>query len=416
MSQPTGDLALYPAGRRTIAALLMVGMLIAGCGTADSPGSAGPPPNDTGATAYPTVPEPTDAEPTDAEPAVTEPGVTEPATSEPTTANPSGTQVLEPTLEGTLVEGLDAPWGLAFLPKGGALVTERDNARIVRVDTEGSVTAVGDVPGAAPGGEGGLLGITLSPGFAEDRLVYVYFTGEQDNRVVRMSYDESGGLGEPEVVIDGIPKATVHNGGRLLFGPDDLLYVATGDSSDEGLSQDLDSLAGKILRLTSEGAPAPDNPFGNSPVYTLGHRNVQGLAFDSRGQLWASEFGQNTFDELNRIEAGGNYGWPAVEGTGGGEEFIDPVVVWEPAEASPSGIAVAGSSVWLAALRGARLWQVPIPDGEVADPVEHFTGDLGRLRHVAEAPDGSLWVMTNNTDGRGEPRPGDDRIVRVTLS
>ena len=177
------------------------------------------------------------------------------------------------------------------------------------------------------------------------------------------------------------------------------------------------SLNGKILRVTPDGQPAPGNPTPGSPVWSLGHRNVQGLAFDSRGQLWASEFGQNRLDELNRIEAGGNYGWPAGGGSRSARAgFIDPVAWWPTGEASPSGIAVAGNAVWMAALRGQRLWQIPIPDGAVGQPVAHFTREYGRLRHVELSPDGSLWMLTNNTDGRGQARAGDDRVLGIRLT
>ena len=276
------------------------------------------------------------------------------------------------------------------------------------------------MPGVDAGGEGGLLGIALRPraeGSTGPLELYAYLTAAQDNRVVRMTLNLEGGaaLGEPAAILTGIPKANIHNGGRITFGPDGMLYVATGDASVNGRSQDPQSLSGKILRLTPDGQPAEGNPTAGSPVWSLGHRNVQGLAFDASGQLWASEFGQNRLDELNRIEAGGNYGWPQVEGPGGGAGFIDPVASWATSDASPSGIAVAGNAVWMAALRGQRLWQIPIPGGAVGEPVAHFTGEHGRLRHVELAPDGSLWVLTNNTDGRGAARPGDDRVLGIRL-
>lgn len=334
-------------------------------------------------------------------------------TQEPAPSSPAFPPVLTPTVGGTVAEGLQAPWGIAFLPDGSALVSERDTARVQRVSPDGVVEPVGAVPGVDPGGEGGLLGIALRLEGTQPQL-YAYLTAAQDNRVVRMDYTGTG-LGAPEVVLEGIPKGRVHNGGRIAFGPDDMLYVATGDSSDTGLAQDPGSLGGKILRVAPDGEPAPGNPSEGSPVWTLGHRNVQGLAFDTSGRLWASEFGQDTYDELNLIQPGGNYGWPDVEGAAGQPGFVEPVATWSTDEASPSGLAVAGGSVWMAGLRGQRLWQVPLPDGVAGAPQSLLDGELGRLRDVAEAPDGSLWVLTNNTDGRGEPRPGDDRIVRVAL-
>ncbi|PDP85599.1 glucose sorbosone dehydrogenase [Glycomyces fuscus] len=315
--------------------------------------------------------------------------------------------------------GLEVPWGLAFLPDGSALVSQRDSAEVVRVSPDGSVAGVGTVEGVAPNGEGGLLGLAVDPGFPEEPYVYAYHTADSDNRISRLEYDPEnggGGFGEAEVVLDGIPSASHHNGGRIEFGPDGLLYVGTGDAGRESLSQDTDSLGGKILRITADGDPAPDNPFGN-PVYSYGHRNVQGLAWDEEGNLYATEFGQNAFDEVNLIEPGDNYGWPEVEGTGGGDEYVDPLLTWSPAEASPSGAAVAGGSLWVAALRGERLWEVPLTGGGgVGEPVDHHQGEYGRLRTVVTVPGGDeLWLTTSNLDGVGDPSDGDDRVLRVPL-
>ena len=351
-------------------------------------------------------------------------GPNSPASSEetgesesPTTASasPEQTAVLSARVGGIVAGGLEVPWGLAFLPDGSALVSERDSARIKKVSAAGDVSSVGRVRGVRPGGEGGLLGIALSPSYDSDRLLFAYFTAGDDNRIVRMTYDGQG-LADQRTILDGIPSGGIHNGGRIAFGPDGFLYVGTGESGDTGLSQDRGSLGGKILRITAEGKPAPDNPFGDSAVYSLGHRNVQGLAWDANGQLWAAEFGQNTWDELNRIEAGGNYGWPEVEGRSDEDRFVNPVRQWSTDEASPSGIAIAGNAVYMAGLRGARLWQIPIPGGKAGQPKALLTGDYGRLRSVGVAPDGSLWVTTSNRDGRGEPRGNDDRIIRLTLS
>ena len=336
------------------------------------------------------------------------------ATSTPTTTTSTPTAEPGPVVPAAfedLVTGLDVPWGLAFLPDGSALVSERDSARIRQVTASGQVSEVGTVPDVVAQNEGGLLGLATPPG---QPTVYAYLTAAEDNRVVRMSFD-GGALGQPEVVIDGIPKAGNHNGGRLAFGPDGMLYVSTGDAAQPDRAQDLESLGGKILRLSPDGTVPADNPFAGSPVFSYGHRNVQGLAFDQDGRLWASEFGQHTWDELNLIEAGGNYGWPVVEGVGDDDRFIEPVAQWSTDEASPSGIAYVRDTVFLAALRGERLWQVPVPDGVAGTPTDFAAGEFGRLRAAALAPDGSLWVLTNNTDGRGEPRDGDDRILRVTL-
>lgn len=339
-------------------------------------------------------------------------GPTTPATPRPTApAGPSGTARVR--VAGTIAQGLDAPWGLAFLPGGAALVSERDSGLVKRIDPGGRVRVVGEVPGVDGRTEGGLLGIAVARDFARSPWLYAYFTAGEENRVVRMRY-AGGRLGRPEVLIDGIAAAGIHNGGRLAFGPDGMLYAGTGDAGDRPLSQDRRSLNGKILRLAPDGRVPAGNPFPGSPVWSFGHRNVQGLAWDARGRLWASEFGQNTWDELNLIRPGGNYGWPEVEGRGGaGRGFVDPVAQWRPSEASPSGVAVAGDGVYVAGLRGERLWQVPAGGGA---PRALFTERFGRLRTVARAPDGSLWLVTSNTDGRTSPRPGDDRVLRLALS
>jgi glucose/arabinose dehydrogenase len=311
-----------------------------------------------------------------------------------------------------LVRNLAAPWAIAFLPGGDALVTERDSARLLRVTPQGEVSVAGTVPGVAPYGEGGLLGVAVSPSFDRDRLVYLYVSTATDNRIVRFRYLD-GGIGPLDPVVTGIPRAAVHNGGRLAFGPDGMLWAGTGEHAEPDLSQDRNSLGGKILRMTPDGGPAPGNPFGTL-VWSYGHRNVQGLAWDEAGRLYATEFGQSRFDEVNLIERGHNYGWPVVEGAGGGAEYTEPEVTWTTDQASPSGAAVAAGSLWVAALRGERLWQVPLDrTGAPGTPAAHFPGEYGRLREVVRAPDGSLWFTTSNRDGRGQPRPGDDKILVI---
>ncbi|KJY47049.1 glucose sorbosone dehydrogenase, partial [Streptomyces sp. NRRL S-444] len=248
------------------------------------------------------------------------------------------------TVAGEIAKDLESPWGVAPLPDGDLLVASRDRGTISRVAAAtGRVTPIGKVPGVAPGGEGGLLGLALSPAFASDRMVYAYFTTESDNRIARMRYDEQRDpgqqLGAPDTVFRGIPKGLVHNGGRIAFGPDKMLYAGTGETGDTGLAQDKKSLGGKILRMTPDGQPVHGNPEADSVVYSYGHRNVQGLAWDKDKRLWAAEFGQNTWDELNLIEPGANYGWPEAEGKAGKPGLRDPVAVWKTDEASPSGIA-----------------------------------------------------------------------------
>jgi len=330
-------------------------------------------------------------------------------------AEPASTAVPELQVTGDVASNLEVPWGLDFLPSGDALVTERDTRRILRVTPQGQVIPVGEVPEAEGGGEGGLLGLAVSPTFDTDSLVYVYFSTATENRIERMTFDGAA-LGPREPLVTGIPSAVFHDGGVLEFGPDGMLYAGTGDATNGPLAQDPASLAGKILRMTPDGTPPPDNPFPGSLVFSLGHRNVQGLAFDSRDRLWASEYGANAWDELNLVQAGGNYGWPQVEGRGGDGSFVQPAAQWPVDEASPSGITIIDDVVHMAALRGERVWQIPIGADGVGEPVAALQGQHGRLRTPVQAPDGSLWITTSNRDGRGEPAPGDDRILRVTLA
>jgi glucose/arabinose dehydrogenase len=305
------------------------------------------------------------------------------------------------------------------LEGGGALISQRDDGKVLELTSSGSIRTVGTVPGVVSGGESGLNGLALHVERSTTWL-YAYHGAEHDNRVVRMpllGHPGSFRLGDAQVIFSGIPRNSTHDGGRIAFGPDGDLYVTTGDAQDHPAAQDPASLSGKILRLTPEGAPAPGNPFGTA-VWTLGHRNVEGIAWMADGTMWASEFGQDAWDELNRIERGKDYGWPVVEGMGdGGKGFAEPIAVWPTDEASPSGVAVVGRTVFLASLRGERLWVVDIDHGTMkGEPVAALTGEQGRLRDVVAAPDGSLWVLTNNTDGRGQPRPEDDVLLRVPIA
>lgn len=308
---------------------------------------------------------------------------------------------------GDIATNLDVPWGIAFLPDGSALIAERDGGAIKHMTAPGVVNPVGTVAGVAARGEGGLLGLVTA-----GRAVFAYLTTGQDNRVVQMRF-EGGGLGEQAPILTGIPAGSIHDGGRIAFGPDGKLYVATGEAGDRQLSQDPSSLGGKILRINSDGSIPPDNPDPASPVWSFGHRNIQGLAWDSAGRLWATEYGANRVDELNVIQPGGNYGWPMAEGAANTPGLIDPVVQWSTDEASPSGLAYFGGSLWVAALRGERLIRIPVAaDGSAGEPASLFVGQYGRLRTVVVAPDGTLWFTTSNRDGRGDPRDGDDRILQ----
>lgn len=324
----------------------------------------------------------------------------------------------EPSGETTDLEtGLDAPWSVVPLPSGSALISERDSGTVVERLPQGGTRTVGTVPGVVHSGESGLLGLAVQP-VSSPAFLYAYETTADDNRVVRMALSGVPGsyaIGAPENVVTGIPKASNHDGGRLAFGPDGMLYITAGDASDSANAQNVAALGGKILRVTPEGGVPGDNPFPGSPVWSYGHRNPQGIAWDSHGTMWASEFGQNTWDELNIITPGSNYGWPNVEGVGGDPNYTDPVYQWPTDLASPSGLAVVGDTLFLASLRGERLWTVWSTGGAAPVTVKpFFEGTFGRLRDAVAHGD-TLWVLTNNTDGRGDPLDGDDRLLQVVL-
>ena len=311
--------------------------------------------------------------------------------------------------------GLSVPWDIVFLPDGDMLVTERPGT-LRRI---GARNASIDIPDVKHSGEGGLMGIALHPQFAANQYVYLYFTttdGNQ-NRVQRFRL-EGDALVEDKIIIDGIPAELYHDGGQIAFGPDGYLYVTTGDASDADQAQDLGSLAGKTLRLTSDGAIPSDNPFGTA-VWSYGHRNAQGLAWDASGRLWETEHGRSGalsgYDEVNRVEKGKNYGWPTIQGDQSRDGMVTPAVnsgattTW-----APSGIAYADGSLFFAGLRGSALYEVTFgPNGTVAGVTPHLEGQYGRLRAVVLGPDGYLYVTTSNLDGRGTPRPGDDQILKI---
>lgn len=303
---------------------------------------------------------------------------------------------------------LDAPWSVAFAEET-PLVSERDSGRILELSDDGTSREVGVVDDVVAGGEGGLLGLAV-----DDAVLFAYSTGPAGNRIQRFDLTGSPGsyeIGAPRTILDGVPAARTHNGGRMAIGPDGMLYATVGDAGQREAAQDPDSLSGKILRMTLDGDAPDDNPTAGSLVYSLGHRNPQGLAWSADGTLFASEFGQNTWDELNVIEPGANYGWPLVEGIADEDGFVDPVQQWAPSDASPSGMAAVDDVLYLANLRGEVLRAVPVSDPSTS--TDYAVGEYGRLRDAVAAPDGSLWFVTSNTDGRGSAGRDDDRMMAV---
>ncbi len=312
-----------------------------------------------------------------------------------------------------VAKDLEVPWDVDFLPDGDALVTERDTRKLLRIPADGGpVATVMTVPGVVPDGEGGLLGLAVSPRFASDGAVYVYFTAARDNRIARIDLESK----KVTSIVTGIQKASNHNGGALAFGPDGKLYAGVGEAAQPGLSQDRSSMNGKILRMDANGTPAEGNPFPGSRVWSMGHRNVQGLAWDDAGRLWATEFGQNEVDEVNVILRGRNYGWPEVEGKGDTQDgkFTNPAVTWSPTStSSPSGGAIVGDELYVGALAGQRVWRIGLEEGTADEPESLLEGQLGRIRGVATSPRGTIWFTTSNRDGRGDPEDIDDRVLEL---
>jgi glucose/arabinose dehydrogenase len=316
----------------------------------------------------------------------------------------------------------DLPWGLVQLPDGTVLYGQRDLFTIQAMAPDGTGKhSIGAVPDAAgTNGEGGVLGLAVSPSFTTDHWLYVYHTTATDNRIVRFQYDGTLRPASREILVTGIPRNKYHNGGRLRFGPDGKLYAAAGDGQDPDQAQDLANLGGKVLRLDPDGSVPADNPFPGSFVWSYGHRNPQGLAFDSQGRLWEQEFGNNVADETNLVVKGGNYGWPACEGTigeaCGTAGFIAPVQTYPVASASCSGIAIVRDVLYIACLRGTRLYRAVIDGDRLADVQQYYVGTYGRLRTVEPAIDGNLWLTTSTGgDKDSVPRNSNEKIFKVTL-
>lgn len=336
--------------------------------------------------------------------------------SQRVTALPPADSDVGGTLASAVAVNLEIPWALDFLPDGSLVFTERPGrVRLIDVREGLLPEPLLTMTGVAHRGEGGLLGIAVHPAFARNQFIYVYHTYEEGggllNRVVRFKMQDRR-LVEPEIIIRGIPGASNHNGGRIKFGPDGRLYITTGDAQIPDSAQDPDSLSGKILRLNDDGTTPVDNPFPGSPVYTSGHRNPQGLAWDSEGRLWATEHGSTATDELNLIEPGKNYGWPVIRGEETAAGFESPVIQSGGETWAPSGAAFAGGSIFFAGLRSQSLFEAVMEDGTVTLR-RHLERNFGRIRAVVTGPDTFLYLLTSNRDGRGVPTADDDQIIRL---
>jgi glucose/arabinose dehydrogenase len=332
-----------------------------------------------------------------------------------------------------VAENLSIPWSLEFLPNGDLLFTERSNQLMVLEQNQSKPKKIATI-NSAHVGEGGLLGLTISPEFNVNKTIFLYYTyrsnGTIYNKVASHKLIDNN-LNQEKTVIEGIPASQNHNGGRIKFGPDGKLYITTGDAEQPNLAQNKASLAGKILRINSDGTIPEDNPFADSPVYSLGHRNPQGLAWHPEtNELFITEHGQRAHDEINKIEAGRNYGWPDVTGSINDSPsadapvayYNDPVIESESNTWAPSGATFYSGDLlppqWrnkllFAGLRSRSLWRLDVADSNLETL---FNNQYGRLRDVAEAPDGSLYIATSNRDGRGKPTAADDRILRITTA
>lgn len=317
-----------------------------------------------------------------------------------------------------VAENLHIPWEIAFLPSGEMLITERPGT-LLKIGKDKQVI---QIEGVEHIGEGGLLGMAIHPRFAKNHWLYLYLTTRHgdglQNRVERYRLEKNR-LVEKTLIIAEIPGASYHDGGRIAFGPDGFLYVTTGDAGTPKLAQDTHSLAGKIMRIRSDGSVPEDNPYGNA-VYSYGHRNSQGITWDDHGRLWATEHGRSGvlsgLDELNIIvDKGANYGWPLIQGEETHEGMIKPVVQSGPDETwAPAAALFYRGSIFFTGLRGSSLYEAKIsPEGKVESLRLHLRNEFGRLRALTLGPDGYFYLSTSNTDGRAEPRPGDDKIIRI---
>ena len=325
----------------------------------------------------------------------------------------------------TLVTGLEAPWEVAFAPDGRVFITERSGKIRILENDEIRDEPYADLP-VEEMGEGGLLGLAFDPEFEENGYIYAYYTtktavGEPRNRLVRL-VEKDGVARQDAYYVEG-PAADVNDGGRVAIGPDGKLYATFGVTADNNWAQDPVLIAGKIVRLERDGTVPEDNPFPESPIYASGFLNPQGLAWDGAGNLYATDRGPDGYDEVNLVRPGGNYGWPVVMGVGGAPEYVDPILESGTEDWGPSGATFIEEGPWadslvFAGLRGRSLHRVEIDPADPARVVgqeEYLEKDYGRLRTVKQGPDGALYILSSNRDGRGEPAPEDDRLLKVTI-
>ncbi|HYK08444.1 MAG TPA: PQQ-dependent sugar dehydrogenase [Candidatus Eisenbacteria bacterium] len=339
-------------------------------------------------------------------------------------ATPVPTHITTPTDAPRLTviaKNLQIPWEIVFLPNNDALITERPG-KVILLSPSGDGKTIATLSQVRPIGEGGLLGMALSPKFPQNHFIYLYYTYSSNglntlNKVVRMTF-ENNTLSSEKVLLDNIPGSSNHNGGRIKFGPDGNLYITTGDAENPSQAQSTNALGGKILRITEDGKIPSDNPFANY-VYSYGHRNPQGLAWDSSDNLWETEHGRSSptgYDEVNRIEKGKNYGWPTIQGNETKSGMVTPLLNSGPTTTwAPSGMVFYNNELFFVGLKGNALYEVKNLSSSPS-VVEHLKSELGRIRDVVVGPDNFLYILTNNTDGRGVSGPGDDKLIRIDVS
>lgn len=332
------------------------------------------------------------------------------------TAQSSGESRVNLSNTKIIAENLEVPWALVFLPDRSLLVTQRTGQILLFSEDGSAKEVIAILDDVLVSGEGGLLGITIHSDFRVNNYIYLYYTYSSTqantlNRVVRYKFSDKK-LRDRTIIVDDIPGASNHNGGRLKFGPDRFLYITTGDAQNPSLAQDKNSLAGKILRVTDEGKAPLDNPFGNL-VYSYGHRNAQGLAWDQNNQLWATEHGPSAQDELNKIEKGGNFGWPEITGDKHKAGMISPVIQSGLDTWAPAGLLYSGGVFYFAGLRGQALYSFNPATGELDN---YFKNQFGRIREAVLGPDNKIYLSTSNRDGRAIPKQGDDKIIKIYQS